>query len=160
MRLKLICTIVVFLFLMPLAAKGNEEKVGKKDEAVKKPIGVDIKHAPGPKVSEIPEAYNDLVKSFLDYWNDIKKGEYKKAYDLESSEYRKSTSFDLYNERHKKSALIIAVRPLGVKPINEKEVVVRASIGYKVAAIDTVRLFQDHWVKEGRAWRHLPKEEN
>ena len=153
------CMVIMAVCIIPLSAWCNEEKVVDKKEIPKTPWK-DIKQAPGPKVSEIPEAYNDLVKTFSEYYDARKTGDYKKAYNLESSEYRKATSFDLYNERLKKSAAIIAVRPLEVKPISEKEVMVRASVGYKVAAIDTVRFIQDHWVKEDNAWRHVPKEEN
>ena len=153
------CMVIIAVCIIPLSAWGNEGKAEDKKE-IPKTSWEDIKKAPGPKVSEIPEKYNDLIKTFSDYYDARKTGDYKKTYNLESSEYRKATSFDLYNERLKKSVGIIAVRPLEVKPINEKEVMVRASFGYKVAAIDTVRFFQDHWVKEDNAWRHLPKEEN
>ncbi len=71
---------------------------------IPQPAWKDIKQAPGPKVSEIPEKYNDLVKAFSEYYDAKKTGDYKKAYNMESSEYRKATSFDLYNERLKNSA--------------------------------------------------------
>ena len=151
--------LILAVCIMPFSAWGSEGKAEDKKE-VPQPLWKDIKKAPGPKVSEIPEKYNDLIKAFSEYYDARKIGNYKKAYDLESSEYRKTTSFDLYNERLKSSAEMIAVRPLEVKPISEKEVMVRASFGYKVAAIDTVRFIQDHWVKEDNAWRHLPKGEN
>jgi hypothetical protein len=151
--------ILIAVFLMVISATGSEGTAQDKHEAAPKTIWKDIKKNPGPKVSEIPEAYSDLVKNFSDYWNAQKNRDYKKAYDLESSKYRKSTSFDLYNERLKKAAQIIAVRPLEVKPINEKEVVVRASFGYKAGIIDTVRFIQDNWVKEEIGWRHLPEQE-
>jgi len=153
------CMVITAVCIIPLSTWGNEGKVEDKKE-IPKTSWEDIKKAPGPKVSEIPEKYNDLVKTFSEYYDAKKSRDYKKAYNLESSKYRKATSFDLYNERLKKSAEFLAVRPLEVKPINEKEVMVRASFGYKVAAIDTVRFIQDHWVKEDNAWRHQPKEEN
>ena len=151
--------IILAVCMLPLSAWCGEGNVGDKKETPATPWK-DVKHAPGPKVSEIPEAYNDLMKTFAEYYDARKTGNYKKAYDLESSDFRKTMSFDLYNERLKSSAGIIAVRPLEVKPISEKEVMVRASFGYKLAAIDTVRFIQDHWVKEDNAWRHMPKEEN
>jgi len=151
--------IILAVCMLPLSAWGGDGNTEVKKETPATPWK-DIKQAPGPKVSEIPEVYNDLMKTFSDYYDARKAGDYKKAYDLESSDFRKTMSFDLYNERLKSSAGIIAVRPLEVKPISEKEVMVRASFGYKLAAIDTVRFIQDHWVKEDNVWRHLPKEEN
>ncbi|MCJ7484000.1 MAG: hypothetical protein MUO31_13660 [Thermodesulfovibrionales bacterium] len=151
--------IILAVCMLPLSAWGGDGNAEVKKETPATPWK-DVKHAPGPKVSEIPEAYNDLMKTFAEYYDARKTGNYKKAYDLESSDFRKTMSFDLYNERLKSSAEIIAVRPLEVKPISEKEVMVRASFGYKLAAIDTVRFIQDHWVKEDNAWRHMPKEEN
>jgi hypothetical protein len=151
--------IILAVCMLPLSAWCGEGNVGDKKETPATPWK-DVKHAPGPKVSAIPEVYNDLMKTFAEYYDARKTGNYKKAYDLESSEYRKATSFDLYNELLKRSPEIIAVRPLEVKPISEKEVMVRASFGYKLAAVDTVRFIQDHWVKEDNAWRHMPKEEN
>jgi hypothetical protein len=151
--------IILAVCMFPLSAWCGDGNVGDKKETPANPWK-DIKQAPGPKISEIPEVYNDLKKTFAEYYDARKAGDYKKAYDLESSDFRKTMSFDLYNERLKSSAEIIAVRPLEVKPISEKEVMVRASFGYKLAAIDTVRFFQDYWVKEDNAWRHLPKEEN
>jgi len=144
---------------MPLVASGSEGKTEQKGETIEKAPWTDIKKVPGPEFSPIPEKYNDLVKTFSEYWNARKERDYKKSYELESSEYRKSTSFDLYNERLKKAVEIIAVRPLEVKPINEKEVVVRASVGYKAGFIDTVRFFQDQWIKENGSWKHLPEKE-
>lgn len=156
------CLLAIGVILLPFAVWGEEGNVSDKSD--KKELTAtpwkDIKKAPGPKIAEVPEIYNDLMKTFAEYYDAKKAGDYKKAYELESIEYRKATSFDLYNERLKKSVDIIAVRPLEVKPISEKEVMVRASFGYKLAAIDTVRFIQDHWVKEDNAWRHLPKEEN
>jgi hypothetical protein len=151
--------IILAVCMLPLSAWGGDGNAEVKKETPATPWK-DVKHAPGPKVSEIPEVYKDLMKTFADYYDARKTGNYKKAYDLESSDFRKTMSFDLYNERLKSSAGIIAVRPLEVKPISEKEVMVRASFGYKLAAIDTVRFIQDHWVKEDNAWRHMPKEEN
>ena len=154
--------IILAVCMLPLSAWCGEGNVEVKKETPATPLKdpmKDIKKAPGPKVSEIPEVYNDLMKTFAEYYDARKTGNYKKAYDLESSEYRKATSFDLYNERLKGSPETIAVRPLEVKPISEKEVMVRASFGYKLAAIDTVRFIRDHWVKEDNAWRHLPKKE-
>jgi hypothetical protein len=152
--------VIMVVCIIPLSTWGNE---GKADDAKESPITSmkkDIKKLPGPKVSEIPEKYNDLLRNFSDYYDALKIGDFEKAYNFESGEYRKATSFDLYKERHKNAAAMIAVRPLEVKPINEKEVMVRASFGYKVAAVDTVRFIPDHWVKEDNAWRHLPEEEN
>jgi len=150
--------VIMAVCIIPLSTWGNEGKVEDKKEISQTPWK-DIKHAPGPKVSEIPEVYNDLLKTFSDYYDALKMKDYKKAYNLESNEYKKVTSFDLYNERLKKAVEIIAVRPLEVKPKNEKEVMVRASFGYKAGFIDTVRFIQDQWIKEDGGWKHLHEQE-
>ncbi len=144
---------------MPFSAMGSEGKTEQTGEATEKAPWVDIKKAPGPQFEPIPEKYSDLVQTFSEYWKARKELDYKRSYELESNEYRKMTSFDLYNEKLKKSAIIEAVRPLEVKPISEKEVMVRASVGYKAGIIDTVRFFQDQWLKEDGGWKHLPEKE-
>ena len=150
--------IILALCMLPLSAwcgEGNAEVKKETPAATWK----DIKNVPGPVASDIPEIYTELMKNFKEYWDAMKAKDYKKAYDLESSEHRKMTSFDLYNERLKGAVQIIAVRPLEVKPVNEKEVMVRSSLGYKAGLVDTVRLMHDRWIKEESGWRHLPAKE-
>ena len=149
---------VAILFLVPLLAWGAEGNLKEEKNVVPAP-GQDIKKAAKPIVANIPEKFNDLTKTFSEYWSAMKKRDYQKAYELEGSDYKKVTGFDLYKERLKDAVEIIAVRPLEVKPINEKEVMVRASLGFKMGFIDTLRFFDDHWVKEADGWRHLPEEE-
>jgi hypothetical protein len=129
------------------------------EKQVPAPVWRDIKKAPGPKVVPIPGQYSDLSKAFDEYWEAKKARDFKKAYGMEAGDYRKSTSFDLYKERLKGQVDIIAVRLLEVKPVNEKEVMVRASLGIKAGILDTVKLIHDRWVKEDAGWKHLPEEE-
>ncbi|NWF75891.1 MAG: hypothetical protein HXY53_04860 [Nitrospirae bacterium] len=130
----------------------------KKPEHVHKPVWHDIKKAAKPIVPEIPEEYKPLVQVFDEYWGAIKKGDYENAYKLESEDYRKVHAKDpeMYKERFGRSVKLLGIRALGVKKINEKEVIIRASVGFKTAQLDTVRFFADRWIKENDTWRHLP----
>ncbi len=130
----------------------------KKQEHVHKPVWQDIKKSAKPIVPDIPEEYKPLVQVFDEYWGAIKKGDFDSAYKLESEDYRKVHAKDpeMYKERFGRSVKLLGVRALGVKKINEKEVIIRASVGYKTAQIDTVRFFADRWIKENDTWRHLP----
>lgn len=130
----------------------------KKPEHVHKPVWEDIKKAAKPIVPEIPEEYKPLVQVFDEYWGAVKRGDYDSAYKLESEDYRKVHAKDpaVYKERFGRSVQLLGVRALGVKKINEKEVIIRASVGFKTAQLDTVRFFADRWIKESDTWRHLP----
>jgi hypothetical protein len=155
--------IMVFLaavLLIPLHGfcQGSEGKQ-KEAEAPKSSWG-NIKTEAKPIVPNIPEKYKDLVEAFNAYWNAIKERDYKKAYGMESAESREKTSFDLYKLLHKqkKPVKIVGVRPLEVRPIEEeKEVMVKASFGFKTGFIDSVNFIKDHWVKEEGAWKHVFK---
>jgi hypothetical protein len=130
----------------------------QKPEHVHSPAWTDIKKSAKPIVPEIPEEYKPLVQVFDEYWGAVKEGDYDSAYKLESEDYRKVHAKDpeVYKERFGRSVKLIGIRALGVKKINEKEVIIRASVGFKTAQLDTVRFFADRWIKENDTWRHLP----
>ena len=154
--------IVVFLVTVLLIpshgfCQGTDGKE-KKTDAPKSPWG-NIKTEAKPIVPNIPDKYKDLVEAFNAYWNAIKGRDYKKAYGMESAKSREKTSFDLYKHLHTQKPLnIVGVRPLEVRPIEEeKEVMVKASFGFKTGVIDSVHFIKDHWVKQDGAWKHMYK---
>jgi hypothetical protein len=151
--------VIAAVLVVCLPAWGVESVPQEKQEKAVKSPWINIKKAATPIVANISEKYSDVSKAFSEYWNAIKERDYKKAYELESSAYRKATSFDLYKERLKRAVLITAIRPLEVKPVNEKEVMVKGSLAFKAGFMDTLRIFHDRWVKEASGWRHEPKEE-
>ncbi len=132
----------------------------KKPAHVHKPVWKDIKKSAKPIVPDIPEEYKPMVKVFDKYWGAIMKGDFESAYKLESEDYKKvhAKDPDVYKNRFGRMGKLVGVRALGVKKINEKEVIVRASVGFKAAQLDTVRFFEDRWIKEGDTWRHFPEE--
>jgi hypothetical protein len=151
--------VIAAVLLVCLPAWGVDSGSQEKQQKAVKAPWTNIKKSAAPIVANIPEKYSDVSKAFSEYWNAMKERDYKKAYELESSAYRKATSFDLYKERLKRAVLITAVRPLEVKPVNEKEVMVKGSLAFKAGFIDTVRFIHDRWVKEASGWRHEPEEE-
>lgn len=110
------------------------------------------KHVPDKKNLA---GHKDVVKSYTEYWDAIKKKDFKKAYSLEDARYRKKVSYDLYAYLMKKSIDIIFVEPLEVKKRNKKEVMVRGILRYRAGMINTARIFDDNWVKEGDTYRHV-----
>lgn len=156
---RIIYSIIFSIFLVaPLqgfSSDGQPAAQAPDDSSI---IWKDIKKAAKPIKPNISEEHKDIVEVFNAYWGALKARDYKKAYELEASEHREKTSFDLYEYKRRKAVDIIAVRPLEVKQINEKEVIVRASFGFKTAMIDTVRFIRDRWIKESTGWKHVPEE--
>jgi hypothetical protein len=142
--------IPLFLGVFILVACGNSIGSPLSQSALKK--------AKGPVAEPIPEKYNDLMNNFKLYWSAFKDRDFEKAYGMESSTFKKKVTLDTYKENHKSAVIVIGMKPLAVKPLNEKEVIVKAGFGYKAGFVDTVRVTEDHWVKEDAGWRHLPVE--
>lgn len=152
------CAIILSLFLIaPLQAFSSNGETGTQT-AEDKSIWQDIKKSAKRIEPNISEKDKDLIAVFNTYWDAVKSKDFKKTYEMETSEHQESISFDLYEYKRRKTVGIIAVRPLEVKHINEKEVIVRASFGFKTAMIDTVRFIQDRWIKESTGWKHVPEE--
>jgi hypothetical protein len=117
----------------------------------------EIKTMAKPIVPNIPEGYDDLTDTFEKYWGALKTYDFEDAYKLESNDYRERESLDLYLHKHKKAIEIISITALEVKEISEKEVIVKAALGFKAGPIDTVRFIMDGWIKESDGWKHLRK---
>jgi hypothetical protein len=177
--LSVVLVTALMIFGVPLRGNGEETGLKTKDtevsqeapkkEAPKKELGslhkphksqwTDIKKSAKKIEPNIPEKYKDVAKAVEDYWNALKARDYAKAYSMENEAYRKKVSLDLYKERHKRAVEIIAVRPLEVRPLKEeKEVMVKSGFRYKAGPIDSVRFIEESWVKEGKDWRHIFKE--
>jgi len=101
------------------------------------------------------EKNKDMVKIYKEYWNAVKDKDYKKAYSMEAASYQKAVSYDVYLERHKNAITILAVEPIEVSKKNEKEVIVKGFLRYKTGVMDSVRTFDDGWIKEGDVLKHL-----
>ena len=145
------------LVTLALVSQARADEAGKKlADAPKQSVFVDVKH---PK-KIVPDKKNlarhkAVVECFNKYWEAMKKGDLKKAYALEETKYRKKVSYDLYAEQMKKRINIIVVEPLEVKKRNKKEVMVRGIMRYRTAMINTARIFDDEWLKEGDTYRHV-----
>ena len=76
--------IILAVCMLPLSpAWCGEGNVGDKKETPATPLKdpmKDIKHAPGPKENpEIPEVYNDLMKTFAEYYDARKTGKLQES---------------------------------------------------------------------------------
>jgi len=101
------------------------------------------------------EKHKDIVNVYKEYWKAVTDKDYKKAYSMEAASYQKKVSYDLYAERFKKGAKIIAVEPIEVKQKNEKEVSVRGFLRFKTEVMNSIKTFDDIWIKEGDVLKHL-----
>jgi len=108
---------------------------------------------------DIPKEYEGLVAVFDEYWAARKNKDYDKAYALESEEFRKTTGFEKYKAGFGKDLTVKNVRALGVKKLNEKEVIVTGSMIYNTMvpspSTDHYRPLNDRWGLDGSAWRHV-----
>lgn len=171
MKTKLILFTCAISLLLPLSIMGGEAQTKEAEPGKKEFQRFDIKRDVKPIEPNIPEEYKPLIKAYDEYWQAIKDKEYSKAYKLESSEFRKNTKehdyitgiystkeADLPRNLKKPEIQIIAARALEVKKLNEKEVMVKGGLSFKAGMMDTVRFFEDRWIKEDDAWRHVPQE--
>jgi len=149
--------IIAVIILASITAYADEKKT------------VDEKHSPWLNVKKdvpqvktnIPEEYKDLVKVFDEYWTAFKSKRYDAMYRLEVADFRQKTELERYKAMKGTGSAelkVISVRPIQVKKLNEKEVIVEAALAYKVGMAESVKLFNDHWVKEKDGWMHLPSE--
>jgi hypothetical protein len=147
--------VVIVSTALSVFAWGDDHKVKRVfDNPPKEPVVLK---------STIPAEYNDLVKVFDEYWGALIKKDFKTAYNLESADFRKTTGFDQYKGRFGNKVVLKNVKALGLKKINEKEVIVKGSIMLE-ANLEGIRdmwkpLNNDRWVKEGEEWRHVQASE-
>lgn len=156
--------VVIAALMLWNAAMAEETKPegkqpeGKQDEKKATSQWFDAKKAKQPAPDEKNlEKYKDLVKTYQDYWQAFIKKDFKTTYETETPEYRKSISYDLYADRLKNST-IASVKPYYVKQKDEREVIVHGIYLYKFRLHDMAKSFDDTWIKEGDAFRHLRQE--
>lgn len=154
---------MIAVMLMPRLSFSDEQKKGTEsappvvlhpsrvfDNPPKEPLQVK---------PNIPKEYEGLVSVFDEYWSALMKKDYDKAYALESEEFRKTTGLETYKASFGKDLIVKNVRALGVKKLNEKEVIVTGSMIYNATlpspTTDHYRPLNDNWVLEGKAWRHV-----
>ncbi len=147
-------------------AAGSGGKPAVHDDKAKDDIHFDIKKAAQVQPDkENLEKNKDVVKAYNDYWKALVAKDYKKAYALETADYRKKVSYDAYvtkfkeSEKAKNRLIIKFVQPIEVKKQNEKEVIVRGFLRYKLNEIDSIKTFDDRWSKNGDVYSHLQGEE-
>lgn len=148
--------IAVFIFFLSLSVYANENKTDGGDK--KSPWFNIKKDVPQVKVN-IPEEYKDLVKVFDEYWTAFKSKRYDAMLSLEVAPFREKTTLERYKAMKESGSAelkVISVRPIQVKKLNEKEVIVEAALAYKIGLADSVKLFKDRWVIEKDGWRHIP----
>jgi hypothetical protein len=157
--LKRITYVIILSFFLVAPTQGFSSNGETGSTAAKeKSLWQDIKTSAKPIKPNITEKDKDIVSAFNQYWGAVKARDFKQTYDMEINEHREKTSFDLYEYKRRKAVNIIAVRPLEVTHINEKEVIVKASLGFKAGMIDTVRFIRDRWIKDSTGWKHVPEE--
>ncbi|MEW6002376.1 MAG: hypothetical protein AB1638_07000 [Nitrospirota bacterium] len=147
--LRIIVVIICLGLAIPLLAVDHTKIAGQEG------LWKDIKKEGHVKPDkENLEKNKDLVTRYNEYWKAIVARDYKKAYAMESTDYQKKVGYDLYAERLKNRINIKAVEPIEVKQLNEKEVVVRGFMRYQIEIIDSMRTFDDKWIKEGERFKH------
>ncbi len=168
----MVAMIMTALLSGPAFSAGEKPEAGSAgkpvvhDDKAKDDIHFDIKKAAQVQPDkENLEKNKDVVKAYNDYWKAIVAKNYKKAYGLESADYKKKVSYDAYvnkfkeSEKAKDRIIIKFVQPIEVKQQNEKEVIVRGFLRYKLNAINSIKTFDDRWSKNGDVYSHLQGEE-
>lgn len=156
---RIVYSIVIVCFVVaPGLVLASNGQLPESEKAADQSPWKDIKTGAKPLVPNISEEHKDIVEVFNKYWKAVKERDFKTMYEMEATEEQNKSSFDLYEYKRRKGVDIIAVRPLEVTQINEKEVIVRASFGFKAGIIDTVRFLRDRWIKESTGWKHVPEE--
>ena len=120
-----------------------------------------IKKAKSIVAEPIPEEYNDVINAFNLYWAAFKDRNFAKTYSMENSTYKKKFTEYSYTDKYAKEGVtVVGMKPLSVKRLNEKEVIVKGGLGYKAGFIDSVRVTEDHWIKEDDGWKHVQTEKS
>lgn len=162
---KFILILGVLILTLPIAEYGEEVSADKTSEKPSKSAfkKADIKRDVPKLEPNIPEEYSPLIAVYDKYWKFIKEGDFSSAYELESNDYKKVVSLREYRNLQKRSKVpvnIKAIRALGVEKKGEKEVIVKGTMWLKAAEIDTLKIFNDKWVKAGEEWRHVREVED
>ena len=157
---KIYWVICILALIFPVAVSSIETDTGKASDKTSKPTFKkgNVKKDVSKLEPNIPEEYKPLIEVYDKYWKFIKEDKLEGAYNLETEDYKKVVSLREYKSLQRRSKLplkIEAIRALEVKKKDEKEVIVKGSMWLKAAEINTLKMFNDRWVKAGDEWRHL-----